>query len=144
MRAQLLYQESPLGSGWWRGGDQDRGGPAQTLYFTQAAIQQSADFLYGDLFIVERGQKVQDDIRPWQRGCAFEQSQHLVAGESPPDEGMLQGGGRIVDAAADEPDQVIGGEAVAAVQDGQRAAHGQFRHDLRDWLARSAGSAEDG
>jgi hypothetical protein len=33
---------------------------------------------------------------------------------------MLQGGGWIGDAAADEPDQVVGGEAVAAIQDGQR------------------------
>jgi len=83
-------------------------------------------------------------IWPGQRGGAFEQSQHLVAGECPPDESMLQGGGWIGEAAADEPDQVVGGEAVAAVQDGQRAAHGQFRHDLHDWLKRSAGSAEDG
>ena len=57
---------------------------------------------------------------------------------------MLQGGGWIGDAAADEPDQVVGGEAIAAIQDGQRAAHGQFRHDLRDRLDRSAGCAEDG
>jgi hypothetical protein len=57
---------------------------------------------------------------------------------------MLQGGGWIREAAADEPDQVVGWEAVAAIQDGQRAAHGQFRHDLHDRLKRSAGSAEDG
>ena len=57
---------------------------------------------------------------------------------------MLQGGGWIGDAAADEPDQVVGGEAVTAIQDGQRAAHGQFRHDLRDRLDRLAGCAEDG
>jgi hypothetical protein len=57
---------------------------------------------------------------------------------------MLQGAGWIGYAAADEPDQVIGREAIAAVQNGQRAAHGQFRHGLHNRLKRSAGSAEDG
>jgi len=144
MCAELFHQESPLSSGWWGGGYQDRGGQAQPLYFMQAAIQQAAYFLNGDLFIVERGQKIQENVWLGQRGGAFEQGQHLVAGEGPPDEGMLQGGGWIGDAAADEPDQVVSWEAVATVQDGQRAAHGQFRHDLCDRLKRSTGSAEDG
>ena len=144
MYAQLLHQESPLGSGRWGGGYQDRGGQAQPLYFMQAAIQQAAYFLNGDLFIVERGQKIQENVWLGQRGSTFEQGQHLVTGECPPDEGVLQGRGWIGNAAADEPDQVVGGEAVAAVQDGQRAAHGQFRHDLCDRPKRSAGSAEDG
>ena len=144
MRTQLLHQESPLGSGWWGSGYQDEGCQAQPLYFTQAAIQQPAHFLDGNLFIVERGQKIQENVRLRQRGRAFEQGQHLVAGEGSPDVSMLQGGGWIGDAAANEPDQVVGWEAIAAVQNGQRAAHGQFRHDLRDRLKRSAGSTEDG
>jgi hypothetical protein len=77
-------------------------------------------------------------------GSAGVPSSRASAGEGASKEGMLQGGGWIGDAAADEPDQVVGGEAVAAIQDGQRAAHGQFRHDLRDRLDRSAGCAEDG
>ena len=133
MGAELLHQESPLSGGWRSGGYQDRGGSAQTLYFTQAAIQQAAHFLYGDLFIIESRQKIQENIWLGQRGSTFEQGRHLVAGKGAPDEGVLQGGGWIVDAAADEPDQVIGWEAVATVQNGQRAAHGQFRHDLHDW-----------
>ena len=141
---QLLHQKSPLGGGRWRGGYQDRGGPVQTLYFTQAAIQQAADFRYGNLFIVERGQKIQEDVWLGQRGCAFEQGQHLVAGESPPDEGMLQGQGWVGTAATDEPDQMVGGETIAAVQNGQWAAQCQFCHDLCNRLDRSAGSAEDG
>ena len=83
-------------------------------------------------------------IWPGQRGGAFEQSQHLVAGEGAPDEGMLQGQGWVGTAATYEPDQMVGGEAITAVQDGKWAAHGQFRHDLHNRLARSTGSAEDG
>ena len=71
MCAKLLHQESPLGSGWWGGGYQNRRSPAQTLYFTQAAIQQAAHFLDGDLFIIERGQKIQENVWLGQRGCAF-------------------------------------------------------------------------
>ncbi len=91
---------------------------------------------------MEGRQQIQDHVRLVQSGCAFEQDQHLVAGEGAAQKDTLCRRQDVRGAPAQHPHGLVGGEAVAAIQHGDRAAQGQLGGQRGDLLAGRGRGAE--
>ncbi len=92
----------------------------------------------------QRIERAEQDVRMGGRQGAFQQGQHLVAGEGPADEDPPQGRLRVGRQAADQADEAVGRGAVGAVQQDDGAAHGQPGGRLCDRLPHLAIGEEDG
>jgi len=109
----------------WGEEDEERAGAGKAPQVRQAAPQQRPRLRHGQRLIVKSGQQVQDDQGGGGGRAASQRIQYLVGGENTAQVEALADGRYLGGVLAEVLDQGIGLEAVAGVQNMDRAAQDQ-------------------
>jgi hypothetical protein len=110
----------------------------------QATLQKASYLWQRNLLIVEGGKWIEQQVWLGQGGSTFQQSQYLVTGESPLNEDPSGCSSWVWEAQAQEAQKPVDRQTIASIQDGYRAAQGQFDYHLGDRFAIGSGSAKNG